>query len=518
LIRIRGRRPRSTEIQGEQIMLTVDEAPIAVAVFDRDMRYLAASRRWIEDYGLQGQDVIGQVHYELFPDLPERWKEAHRRGMAGESGSMAEDPFLRPDGSEQWIRWDVQPWRDDEGAVGGITLFAEDITARKVAEQALAHAGRLEAVGRLAGGVAHDFNNLLAVIDGNLQLAGVRVEDARTKALLERAGRAVQDAASFTRRLLSLVKKQPLEPHRLRPNAEVIEAVNLLQSAVGAGVGINLALAKEVWEVECDPAELDSALLNLAMNGRDAMNGHGALTISTANVVVTAAEAARWPGGVAGDYVRITVEDTGVGMSPEVLRRAREPFYTTKAGGRGTGLGLTSVSAFLKESGGFLALDSASGRGAKASLYLPRGRGKAPAFDARPAGPPLGEGQRVLLVDDDDAVREVLWLRLDSLGYAVTEARSGAEALAVLDRGEPVDLVLSDVVMSGGMSGYALAEKVRASHPATKVILISGATLDLGEEAAADLVVLPKPCPHDLMAQAIHEALHEGETNSDRTS
>jgi PAS domain S-box-containing protein len=487
-------------------MLAVEEAPIAVAVFDRQMRYLAVSRRWITDYGLEGQAVVGRAHYDLVPDLPERWKIVHSRGMEGESSSMAEDLFLHADGSEQWVRWEVQPWYDAEDGVGGIILFAEDITARKVAERALAHAGRLEALGRLAGGVTHDFNNLLAIIDGNLQLAAGRVDDPQTRTLLERAGRAVQDAASFTRRLLSLVKKQPLEPHRLKLNAEVGEALNLLQSAVGPGVAINLALAQEVWEVECDPAELDSALLNLAMNARDAMNGHGVLTIATTNVAVTAAEASRWPGASAGDYVRIAISDTGVGMSPEVLKRAREPFYTTKESGRGTGLGLTSVAAFLKESGGFLALDS-TGRGATASLYLPRCHRPAPAPAASPAELPLGEGQRVLLVDDDDAVREVFWLRLDALGYAVIEARSGAEALAVLDRGEPVDVVLSDVVMGGGMSGYALAEKLRKTHPAIKVILISGATLGMGEEAPGDLVVLPKPCPEALMARALHDAL-----------
>jgi PAS domain S-box-containing protein len=506
LIRIQGRRPPSANIQGQQISLAIDDAPIAMAVFDREMRYLSVSRRFKRDYGVEGQDLIGRLHYEVFPDIPERWRAAHRRTLAGESLSEPEDLLVYADGTEQWICWDLQPWRDAQGEVGGVILFAEDITARKQAELALAHAGRLEAVGRLAGGVAHDFNNLLAVMDGNLHLARPRIDDPKTAAYIERALKAAQGAASFTRRLLSLVKHRPLTPHSLQPNTQMREVLSLVQSAVGPGVGVDLALAEQVWDVECDDAELDSALLNLAMNARDAMRGSGTLTIASANVVVTANQAADWPGAHEGDYVRIAVTDTGAGMSPETLRRAREPFYTTKGGGKGTGLGLTSTADFLRESGGFLTLDSELGRGTTACLYLPRSKAKLSPI-ATPHEPPRGEGQLVLLVDDEDAVRETFREQLEALGYTVVEARSGPEALALLSSGKPFDLLLSDVVMGGGVSGYALAAKVRATHPDIKVMLISGATLGLEEAEPADVPLLTKPCSQAALAEALHQAL-----------
>jgi PAS domain S-box-containing protein len=507
LIRIQGRRPQSANIQGQQISLAIDEAPIAMAVFDRQMRYLSVSRRFQRDYGVAGQDLIGRLHYEVFPDIPERWRAAHNRALAGESLGEPEDRFVYPDGTEQWICWDLQPWCDTQGEVGGIILFAEDITARKQAEMALAHAGRLEAVGRLAGGVAHDFNNLLAVIDGNLHLARPRIDDPKSVKYIERALKAAEGAASFTRRLLSLVKSRPLSPHSVQLNAQMREVLSLLQSAVGPAVAIDLALADEVWDIECDVAELDSALLNLAMNARDAMRGSGTLTIATTNAVLTAKQAAGWPGAHAGDYVRIAVTDTGAGMSPETLRRAREPFYTTKGGGKGTGLGLTSTADFLRDSGGFLTLDSDVGRGTTACLYLPRSLAERPPH-AAPHDPPRGDGQLVLLVDDEDVVRETFREQLEDLGYTVVEARSGPEALALLSTGKPVDVLLSDVVMSGGMSGYALAAKVQATHPDIKVVLISGATLGLEETAAGGIPLLSKPCMQEALAQALQQALH----------
>jgi PAS domain S-box-containing protein len=508
VIRIQGRRPPTANIQGQQIALAIEQAPFAVAVFDRQMHYLSVSRRYLRDYGGEGRDLIGRLHYEMFPEIPERWRAVHRRALAGECLSAAEDLLVRPDGTEQWICWDVQPWYDDTGEVGGIILFAEDITARKQAELALAQAGRLEAVGRLAGGVAHDFNNLLAVIDGNLHLARPRIDDPKTARYIERALKAAQGAASFTRRLLSLVKHRPLTPHSVEPNAQMREVLSLMQSAVGPGVAIDLSLTDDVWEVECDVAELDSALLNLAMNARDAMNGAGTLAIATSNVAVTADEAARWPGAHVGDYVRIAVTDTGAGMNPETLRRAREPFYTTKGGGKGTGLGLTSTADFLRDSGGFLTLDSDLGRGTTASLFLPRGRAEIAAA-AAPAEPPRGTGQRVLLVDDEDAVRETFREQLEALGYRVEEARSGPEAVAWLAGGKPVDILFSDVVMSGGMNGYALAAKVQATYPDIKVILISGATLGLAESAQSDIPLLTKPCTEEALAEALHEALRK---------
>jgi CheY-like chemotaxis protein len=232
------------------------------------------------------------------------------------------------------------------------------------------------------------------------------------------------------------------------------------------------------------------------------------LVIATSNAVVTARQAAEWPGANAGEYVRVALTDTGAGMSSENLRRAREPFYTTKGGGRGTGLGLTSTADFVRESGGFLTLDSELGRGTTAGLFLPRSRAQPPPPAAAPEELPRGQGQRVLLVDDEDAVRETLREQLEVLGYEVDEARSGPEAAAQLAAGKPIEILLSDVVMSGGMSGYALAARVQATHPDIKIILISGATLGPEETAPAGIPQLTKPCTEEALAKALHEALH----------
>jgi len=740
----------------------IQYAPVAIAMLDREMRYLAASQRWIDDYGLAGRRLEGVSHYEIFPEIPARWREVHQRALAGEACAADEDRFPRADGHVQWLRWDVRPWFDGEGTIGGILILTEDITARKLAEQAVgferdklasvidavgvgiviinpdgvielqneaasrildgknaasnwrevnahfemrdldggeipalrrplaraaagetvhdydavirnvetgvtrflrlgstpirdsagevalivlsisdlteirrserqlrasedryraifeaapnttvvidqegivqavnpaafamfgygqdellgrnvrilmppaeaeahdghlrryretgkaaiigigravraqrkngevfpaeltitewtgesgeklycgtladltehrlaeqafAEAQRLEAVALLAGGVAHDFNNSLAVILGNLELAERRDLDPATRDLVERSLHAAQLAAAVTRRLLAFARTPEGAARTTSLNEVVRDDLPLLESlCVGS---VRLDLAEALWPVIAHPGEISSAVLNLAANARDAMPNGGVLAITTRNLHLDdAADHA------AGDYVCLSVADTGEGMSEEVLKRVWEPFFSTKQAGRGTGLGLTTVRNLVRQARGFARIASARGDGTTVSLYLPRARPEEREFVA--AGPmllPLGDGETILVVDDNDQVRETTMRRLEALGYAVREARSGDDAVHELAREPEVDLVFSDVVMPG-RSGYEVARWVREHTPRVAVVLTSGFPAATGELAAGDsIALLHKPYTREQLARTVHQAL-----------
>jgi PAS domain S-box-containing protein len=749
-----------------QFRKLVDYAPVAIAMFDRDMRYIAASQRWIDDYGLAGRQLEGVSHYEIFPEIPERWREVHRRGLAGEICRAEEDRFERADGRVQWLLWDVRPWFDAEGRIGGILILTEDITARMLAEEAVrferdklasvidavdvgivlirpdgaielqnaaarrfladgpnilgswhevnahfemrdldgrdidlgqrpltraaagetvhdcdvtirdietgvtrflrlgaapirgaggqvvlialsisdlteirrsermlragedryraifeaapntiilidhqgtiqaanpaarsvfgydvdelighnvrilmppaeaaahdgylrryretgqagiigsgrtvraqhksgeifsvhltvtewideagerlfcgtladlterrqaerafAEAQRLEAVALLAGGVAHDFNNSLSVILGNLELAERRDLDPGTRDLVERSLRAAQLAATVTRRLLAFARTPEGAARAISLNDVVGDTLPLLEGLFVGRWSVRLDLGDTLWPVFAHPGEISSAVLNLAANARDAMPGGGAVEITTRNLHLAAA-----PDCKAGDYVCLSVTDTGEGMPAEVLARAWDPFFSTKKAGTGTGLGLTTVRNLAEQVHGFARIASAVGRGTTVSLYLPR---FTPVEESGFAAPspvllPFGDGETILVVDDNDQVRETTMRRLEALGYAVREARSGADAVRELERDPGVDLVFTDVVMPG-LTGYELARWVRAHLPSVAVVLTSGFPAEAGELAAGEkIVLLHKPCTREQLARIVHQAL-----------
>ncbi len=387
-----------------------------------------------------------------------------------------------------------------------------DITERKRSEEALANALRLEAVGKLAGGVAHDFNNLLAVIAGNLELAEDRIDDETVRDLIRRALNAAEKGGALNHRLLSLARQRILKPEKVSLNCRVEETTELLKSTLSAGIEVTTDLAPDAWMTLADPGEIDSAILNIAANARDAMPNGGEIRISAANVSINAGEAAIiHPDARAGDYVRLAVADDGVGMTEDVLGKAMEPFFTTKGSGAGMGLGLASVASFAKQTGGFAVLESSPGRGCAVSLYLPRSTDDAAAPERRDGELPLGDGELVLVVEDDDQVREVTLKRIESLGYAVTEARTGPEAIRLLKSEDPVQLVLSDIVMPGGMTGYDVARWVSSNKPDTQIILCSSYNGDAchgdAQRYLSDVVILGKPYNRDQLARALSDAL-----------
>jgi signal transduction histidine kinase/CheY-like chemotaxis protein len=390
-------------------------------------------------------------------------------------------------------------------------LYAE-IDRRSKAEESLRQSQRLDAIGHLTGGVAHDFNNLLTIIIGNLealqrQMAGAEAQLVRR---LERAMHGATRAAMLTKRLLAFSRQQPLSPTPIDVNNLLNGLAEFLRRALGEQVELEVVGSGGLWPVEVDATELESALVNLAVNARDAMPNGGKLTIEASNTYLDEAYG-RTHGEIGpGQYVLISVSDTGAGMSKEVLERAFEPFYTTKPSGQGTGLGLSQVYGFVTQSGGHINLYSEIGHGTTAKIYLRRYYGDAPSTrKGDPVFPRANNGECILLVEDDADVRRSMAETLGGLGYNVLEARDAREALRLLRSDPSVTLLVTDVVMPE-MNGRQLAEQAKAVRPALKVIFMTGYSrnaivhqgrLDPGVE------MIQKPIASDLLAATVRKVL-----------
>ena len=372
----------------------------------------------------------------------------------------------------------------------------EQIAERERVEEALRLAQRLEAVGQLTSGVAHDFNNLLTVIAGNIEFLERAVTDERSKRRLDMMRGAAARGANLTAQLLAFSRRQRLEPTPVSLNTTVVSMRDLLQSSIGGAIQIETTLQDGLWPALVDATQIELVILNLAINARDAMAVGGRLTIETANVMVNGIPA-RPEQPQPGEYVMISVSDTGSGMPQEVLARIFEPFFTTKETGKGSGLGLAQVFGFVKQSGGGLRVDTALGEGTSFKVYLPRVESAAtlvaaPAIDCVRARPP-GSKPVLLVVDDDEGVREVTATRLTEAGYAVREAASGLQALASLEGNPCVDLVVLDFAMPG-MNGAEAAAELRKRWPAMPVVFVTGfadtAALRQAGAGGSDAVVL----------------------------
>lgn len=384
----------------------------------------------------------------------------------------------------------------------------QEMRERQKAQEALSHAQRLEAIGQLAGGIAHDFNNLLAVIGGNLELALLNLPDDPAAELIQDSLKAVEAGANLNQRLLSFAQKRSLAPVGLNVNDRIADAVIIYQRALNENISLELELSPDIREAFVDPGEFDSALLNLVINARDAMPSGGKLRISTCNLKFGRGDRKTHPSAHPGDYILLSVSDTGTGMTQEVQEKAMTPFFTTKEPGKGSGLGLSSVFGFAGQSGGFVTIESEDGAGSTINIYLPQAHSGAHASlsDAQAGDTPLGNGEVVLVVEDDDAVLRVTRKRLIALGYNVIEAKTAAEAIKLLEKGDPLSLVFSDVRMPGELSGYDLAEWLSQNRPDIQVLLTSGYNeYAVGEEQHIRL--LAKPYSLKVLAHALDDAL-----------
>jgi signal transduction histidine kinase/CheY-like chemotaxis protein len=397
--------------------------------------------------------------------------------------------------------------RTAELAVANRELLAQ-IEERERVEAALRQAQRLEAVGQLTSGVAHDFNNLLTVVLGNVRHLAKTATDPTVKRRLDMVELAAGRGAKLTAQLLAFSRRQKLDPQTVRLNDTVAGMRDLLQSTMGGMATIKTTLQPELWPATIDPTQIELVILNLAINGRDAMEPGGRLLVETANAVLGEPGAPEEP--PAGDYVMVSVTDCGAGMTPEVRAKVFEPFFTTKPVGRGSGLGLSQVYGLAKQSGGGVRIVTAPGQGTSVKVYLPRSLDPAPRVDAEPAPANPAQGDAVvLLVDDDDAVREVTALLLRDMGYEVVEAGSGGAALDVLSRRSDIVLLLVDFAMPG-MNGAEVAREARLRRPRLPVVFLTGyADSDSLEQADPDAVVRKPFDAHDLSSK-LNAALRPG--------
>jgi len=381
---------------------------------------------------------------------------------------------------------------------------------REEARAALIQAQRMEAFGQLTGGIAHDFNNLLAIVLGNLELLGARVTEEEASDLIKRAVGAAEMGARLTTRLLTFARRRPLAPTLLNANDLMLGIAELLKRALGERITLTTVLARALWQTRADPSELENAVINLAINARDAMMKGGKLVIETENVSIGDDSPIAQECG-AGDYVAIRVTDTGSGMSPQTLKRAFEPFFTTKEG-RGTGLGLSTIYGFARQSGGHVSIESQLGHGTTVTLYLPK-------VDASPAATngksdeviPLSENcETVLVVEDNAELCEIVLKRIEALGYVVLSAPDASAAIAMLESEPDIALVFSDIVLGSGPSGFDLGLWVRAHKPGVKVLLTTGYASDAagGEKIEEEFEVLHKPYSRKELAVALHTALN----------
>ncbi|SLN75707.1 PAS domain S-box protein [Oceanibacterium hippocampi] len=417
------------------------------------------------------------------------------------------------DGSLISVFATISPIKDPGGQITHFISIQEDITQRKALESQLQQAQKMEAVGQLTGGMAHDFNNLLTVVIGNLDLLR---DEFETRPTAQRMAQLALDAslrgADLTRKLLAFSRRQPLETKAFDLNALVAATTELLRRTIGEQISIELDLAADLWPALADPAQLEAALTNLAINARDAMPDGGTLTIATANAEINQQFADRNVEVTVGNYVTLAVSDTGTGMPQAILDKVFEPFFTTKEEGKGTGLGLSMIYGFVKQSGGHVWIDSEVGRGTKVLLYLPKAGGDPETVAGANGDEPekARHDATVLVVEDNAEVRDVAVSQLRTFGYQVVEAEDGPAAMALLEQGLPVDLLFTDVVMPGGMSGLDLARNARRLRPELKVLFTTGfaAMAPTGDAMNGDNGnVLRKPYRKEELARKIGEAL-----------
>jgi len=502
-------------------------------------------------FGYTAEEMIGQPILRLFP--PDRLAEEDLildRIRSGEKIDHFETVRRRKDGAEIDVSLTISPVRDGSGRIIGISKIARDVTEQKRAaaalrelngrleqrviertrelaeanerlmtevaerertEAVLRQAQKMEAVGQLASGIAHDFNNLLAAILGNLELLEMRLGDERLLRLVQAATRSARHGAKLNEQMLAFSRKQHLTPQSVNVNALLTGVEVLLGRTLGGTVEVVTALGADLWPALVDPHQLELVILNLAINARDAMPLGGRVTIKTRNVHTRHAD--RSIDLAAGDYVLISVSDTGTGMTPEVLARACEPFFTTKEPGKGSGLGLSQVYGLARQSGGGLRIKSAFGEGTSIELYLPRSLEAAqptrePLRDSRTAA---GRRQaRILVVDDHEEVREVIAAHLEALGYQPVQAATGRTAMAILGGNcAAFDLLIADYAMPE-MSGIDLARAVRQLCPDLPAIIVTGyADVSSLEERSEGAILLHKPFRMSELGATVERALRE---------
>ena len=406
-----------------------------------------------------------------------------------------------------------RPLHDAAGAISGAALVYHDITGTRETEHKLQQSQKLDAIGKLTGGVAHDFNNMLTVITGTTETLVAALKDQPS---LQKTAELIDQAAERCRELiqhlLAFARRQPLQPRNVDINSTVLDITKLLRPTLGEQIEIEAILNRELIYAHIDPSQLANSLLNLAINARDAMPGGGKLLFETSKIVLDEAYAIANPDVTSGEYVMLAVSDTGTGMSPEVRDKVFEPFFTTKEVGKGSGLGMSMVYGFVKQSGGHIKIYSEEGHGTSIKLYLPPARGQV-QVPASVTAPVAGGSATILVVEDDTLVRNYVTAQLQSLGYKTITAIDSRTALTQIQNGATFDLLFTDVILPGGLTGRQLADEVVKQRPGTKVLYTSGYTANaIVHHGRLDpgVLLLTKPYRKSQLAQMITQALKVG--------
>jgi signal transduction histidine kinase/CheY-like chemotaxis protein len=507
------------------LQMVLDTLPLSVDLRDREGRYVFVNAYLAAFRELPSETLVGKTPIDLFgAEAGDPYMERHRRTIESDATApnVFEHSLVDASGVEtMWLTTKV-PVRIEGDAFGGVVTSSLDITDRKIAQTKLLQVQKFEAIGQLTSGIAHDFNNLLTIILGNLQLlerslASDTKESKRVLVAIE----ATLRGAKLTDRLLAFARKQNLDPISVDTAGRISGMSDLIVRTISEEIETKFVLADDLWPCTVDPAQLENAILNLAINARDAMPEGGKLTIEANNRHLDDQYIATHPGLSVGDYVAIAVSDTGCGMSPAVVEHAFEPFFTTKEVGKGSGLGLAMVYGFVKQSGGYVNLYSEPGHGTTVRLYFPRSEGPAVAAPERVDDhEALSAGVGTILVVEDEAgVRDVAVTIFEDIGYQVVSATNGQEALAILDERPDIDLLFTDVVMPGGMTGVDLMKEARTRRPKLKVICTSGyaaEALNHSHDFLHDVTVVQKPYSRDDLTRVINQAMHDGGRRSQR--
>jgi len=521
-------RERAESEREEREMLlqsTARNSKIGYGVWsEREHKYVTVSEEFAQIMGLTVEQFQERFPSSIedfeaiHPEDRERYRAYDEAYNANPAITQIEYRMVKPDGEIVHVREVMQPIWDESSRIVQSIITNQDITEQRQIEEQLRQAQKMEAVGQLTGGIAHDFNNLLAVIVGNLELVEGEIEQgAQASEWVEIAIAAAERGAGLTQRLLAFSRKQALRPTELDANVLIQNMLELLRRTIGERIEVQLVRDAGLWRCIVDPNQLENAILNLVINARDAMSAGGKLTITTSNARIDDDYARAQTDVAPGQYVLITVSDTGSGMPDDVQKRAFEPFYTTKDIGRGSGLGLSMVYGFIKQSGGHVSVYSEIDAGTTIRLFLPRFSG-----EERPETFPIdasemlkAKGEVVLVVEDDDDLRSLMARILRSLDYEVLVANSGAPALEILRSPAEVNLLLTDVVLPDRMSGFELAKEALRARPDLHVLYMSGYTEDAilhQGRLADDVEFLQKPFRMAEVARAARKALASNKT------
>jgi len=499
--------------QDELFYLIGEHADDMIAVVTVDGRRLYNSPSYEKVLGYSAEELektsaYEQIHPDDLPAVRAAAQEARTSGV----GRRLEYRIRHKNGAWRVLESTASAVRDKEGKVEKLVIVNRDITERRDLERQLVLSQRLEAVGKLSGGIAHDFNNLLGVIIGYTEALqeSIRPEDPMRDAIDE-IHKAGQRAATLTQQLLAFSRKQVLEPKILDANAIIADMQKMLHRLIGEDIALKFESGAELGSVKADRGQLEQVILNLAVNARDAMPQGGELTISTSNAELTEKDTLQYRYVIPGEYVLLKVSDTGTGMDAQTQSHIFEPFFTTKEKGKGTGLGLATVYGVVKQSEGYIWVDSAVGKGTTFRIYLPRAKGTAQetALEKENTKRTVQAGT-ILLVEDEESLRKLTRKILADVGYAVLEAGNAEEAIQVATASSgTIDVLLTDVVMPG-ISGGELAKKLSAEFPHIRVLFMSGYTdgaIEVRGNLKPGLVVLRKPFTRDALLHAIEDAM-----------